>query len=416
MKTLIAALLLSTAACGPAVNGTYRGPPLLTLGGQLTLAEGVSVGSGVRLAIAWYPNLGGDTPRPPRAIATEELAYTGTFPQNFTFRLYGPPAQAALEVVTHEDGTVGEAAVGQLLAYEDLDGDGQLTVDASGRSGDRILGSTAGAGPFDFFSSEERLVVAWVKGADDLGLAPQGMTPGYNLVRATHPLVPPEVLPLDTPFRLRMTGEPRLALIVCPEAYADPDREQACGVTVWATPAVNGSITLQDDGTLDAFVMVQVGGQTTGAARVAINGTPVLVDSSGLSYALSEATPSVLRLGRNVVSIEVAGYSPLLLEATVPERFELTSPLAGARVAPGSSLQVSWTAAAGATHYLASMFVDAPGSKTDTELTTGLGATLVVSDTAGAGQLTVTAFDRLTFSRSAVLGLSERAISLDVAP
>ena len=93
--------LLSCAlwlACGPAVNGTWRGPPLITVGGQLTLKEGLSVGSGVRLAIAWYPNLVSNVPAPPRAIATEELSYTGTFPQNFTFPLYAPPTRAAPKI------------------------------------------------------------------------------------------------------------------------------------------------------------------------------------------------------------------------------------------------------------------------------------------------------------------------------
>ncbi|MDP1821639.1 MAG: hypothetical protein Q8L48_00270 [Archangium sp.] len=415
MKKLISvALCMVWMACGPAVNGTWKGPPLVTLGGQLTLKEGLTVGSGVRLAIAWYPNLAGDNPTPPRAIATEEVAYSGTFPQNFTFRLYGPPAQAALEVVRSEDGSEGEAAVGQLLAYEDLDGDGQLSVTTAGTSPDRILGSTAGAGPFDFFSSEQRDLVAWVKRADDLGLASAGMVPGYNLLRATSPFLAPQVLPLDTPIPLRMTGDPRLAIIVCPEAYANPDAEVACGVRVWATPAVNGSISLREDGGLDAFVLVQSQGVTTGAALVTVNGVPLPLDSSGLAYSLSEQAPSVLRIGRNTVSVELAGYSPLLLEATVPARFEVTAPASGARVAPGAPLQVSWTAAAGATQYGASLFVDGPGAPSDTVITSTLGATVVAPSISGPGEVSVTAWDHLTFARAALTGMSVRTVPVSV--
>lgn len=410
MKLLRLSLLL-LCGCGPAVNGTWRGPALVTLGGRLTLKDGLNVGSGVRLAIAWYPDMGGETPTPPRAIVTEEVEYTGSFPQNFTFPLFAPPPKAALQVVRHDDGSEGEAAVGQLLAYEDLDGDGQLTVDAQGHSGDRILGSTAGAGPFDFFSSEQRDVIAWVKKADDLGFAEQGMKPGYNLLRATSPFEPVTVLPLDTAIPLQMTGDPRMALIVCPEAYAEPQPEQACGVTVWATPAVSGTITMREDGALDAFIVVQAGGQTTGAASVTINGIAVPVDDAGFGYMLTETTPSVLRVGQNVIEVELAGYQPLQLEATVPGRFELSAP---ATVRAGTSIDVSWTVAAGATQYSASLFVESESSPST--LTSETRSTLLVPNLAGAGLLTVTAYDRISLGRSSVLGLSERSVMINVVP
>lgn len=49
-------------------------------------------------------------------------------------------------------------------------------------------------------------------------------------------------------------------------------------------------------------------------------------------------------------------------------------------------------------------------------LTSGLEATVVVPDAAGMGQLTVSAFDRISFARTAVLGISERQVTLEVAP
>ena len=416
-KTWCGALCAAVLAmgCGAAVNGDYRGPPLVTLGGQLTLKEGLTVGGGVRLAIAWYPNLAGDNPTPPKAIATEEVSYTGSFPQNFTFRLYGPPAAAALERVEREDGTIGEAAVGQLLAYEDLDGDGKLTVDATGRSADRILGSTAGAGPFDFFSSAQRDIVAWVSDADDLGLKVQGMKAGYNLLRFTSPFEPPAVLPLDTPIPLALTGDPRLALIVCPEAYADPDAQVACGVTIWNTPEVMGNLAWQADGSMNAFFLVKVGGEQTTQARITVNGVEVPLDQGATSYSLLEATPSAMRPGLNTVVIEAPGYSAMTMQVRVPGDFSITSPVGGTQVAPGATLAVAWTASTDATGYAASMFVDGPGPGSDTELTTSLTTSITVPPTTGRGELSVTAFERLDFSRSSVTGITTRSVVLTVA-
>jgi hypothetical protein len=407
LRRLLFVFSCALVACGPAVNGTWRGPPLLTLTGQLSLKEGLALERGVRLAIAWYPNLAGDVPVAPRSIVTEELEYTGIFPQRFSFPLYAAPAREALEVVTREDGTVGEAAVGQLFAYEDVDGDGRLTVDADGHSPDRILGSTAGAGPFDFFSNEQRDVVAWVKEADELGLASEGMKPGYNLLRVTSPVRPPRVMPLDTSIPLVLTGDPRLALIVCPEAYADPQAETACGVTVWSTPAVNGSISLRE-GALDVFVSVQ-----NGARSVTVNGTALEPDSSGQIFTLSEPSANVLRVGVNSVVVDAPGFQPITLEAIVPTPFDFVTPVAGEALKAGEAVRVEWTQAVGATLYSPSLSAVQTG---DSTLVEGLSATLRVPAEPGPAMFEVTAFDRLAFSRSTVNGMTMRSVEVQIVP
>lgn len=390
--------------CGPAVNGTWRGPELVTLTGQLSLKEGVTLNSGVRLAIAWYPNLAADAPVAPRSIVTEELEYTGVFPQRFSFPLYAAPARQALEVVTTE-GRVSEAAVGQLFAYEDVNGDEQLTVDAQGHSPDRILGSTAGAGPFDFFSTERRDVVAWVKHADDLGLASQGMKAGYNLLKLTSPVRPPEVMPLDSPIPLVLSADPRLALIVCPEAYANPDAETACGVTVWSTPPVNGSISLHEDGVLEAFVSVQ-----NGARSVSINGVPIDPDPSGQVFTLWEKDSGALRVGVNTVVVDAPGFQPLTLEAVVPSRFDLVPP---GTLRAGQRSRFEWTRAVGASYYSPSISSMSGG---ESDLVEATSATLLVPNEPGPGSFSVTAFDRLAFTRSAVNGMSTRTVEVTIEP
>lgn len=412
MKKLLLGALLALSACGSAVNGGYRGTPIATLGGQLSLKEGLTIGAQVRLAIAWYPDISAESPTPPRAIVTEEISYTGNFPQNFTFRLYAPPAREALaQNLGDPSAPNGKAAVGQLVAYEDLDGDGKLSVDARGRATDRILGSTAGAGAFDFYTVATRYLVLWVQDGATLEL--EGVRPGYNLLRYENPLAPPKVIALDTPIPVALTAEPRLALIACPEAYLDPQPETACGVRVWTTPEVNGSISLRDDGGLDAFVLVSAGGETSSTATVRINGVNVPRDTSGLAHALSETTGSVLHTGLNSIVVEQPGYDPLTLQAVVPARFEVTAPVSGATIVAGSTIDVSWTAATGATIYAANLFAGGPSASS--EPGAGTTARLTVPDVAGAAQVSVVAYDRFVLSRAAVLGMSVRNVDVTVA-
>jgi hypothetical protein len=412
MKKLLVALLALTA-CGPAVNGGYRGLPVATLGGMLSLKDGLTISHEVRLAIAWYPDLSAESPTPPRAIVTEEISYTGAFPQNYSFRLYGPPTPEAIAQIFGQGGTPeGRAAVGQLVAYEDLDDDGQLSLDAKGRATDRILGSTAGAGAFDFYTTATRYLVLWTQDGADLGLP--GVQPGYNLLRYENPLSPPEALPLTSSIPIALTAEPRLALIACPEAYLAPQPEMACGVRVWDTPEVNGTITLQDNGGIDAFVLVSAGGQTSSTATVRVNGTVVPHDSSNLAHSLVEPTPSVLHTGVNVIVIEQPGYEPLTLQAVVPARFDVTSPAADATLVAGSTITARWTPATGATRYAASLFVDG-AMPSNTEFVTGTSAPVKVPDGAGTGQLSIVAYDRFALSRAAIFGLSVRNMNVTVS-
>ena len=82
-------LALLLTACDSATNQTYVGPPLARLKGTMTAREGLTLTQPVRLAIAWFalsaqPGMPGSEPR---GVVTDEVSYTGTFPQAFTFAL-----------------------------------------------------------------------------------------------------------------------------------------------------------------------------------------------------------------------------------------------------------------------------------------------------------------------------------------
>ncbi|WP_257463514.1 hypothetical protein [Archangium lipolyticum] len=121
--------------------------PLLTLKGTLTLDPSVTLYRPVRLALAWYPCLL-DCPYKPKwisaplTIATEEVVFQGNFPADFQFRVYQPPPDEALSAPFEPDLTT-RGAIGVLLAYQDVNGNGKLdTIPINGSPIDRILGTS----------------------------------------------------------------------------------------------------------------------------------------------------------------------------------------------------------------------------------------------------------------------------------
>ncbi len=139
------------------------------------ITEGAAPSRPIRLAVAWYADtttLGG-----PQAIVTEDVEYQGSFPLDYSFSLYGPPPDAALNASTVAGATF-RAAWGVLIAYEDLNGDGQLDLIPDGGSPiDLILATSIG----DIFNGDPAanpVRVAYIDGQAPASL--EGFTAGYN--------------------------------------------------------------------------------------------------------------------------------------------------------------------------------------------------------------------------------------------
>lgn len=226
--------LLLAAACGGPEPVEHRNPdskdPVtegesLTLEGQLNPAHDVSIAVPVRLALAWYPMLGegneGGAMTQPRSITTSEVSYEASFPANFRFHASQPPPAEALVPVGQ--GSTAKAALGILLAYQDMNGNGKLdTIPASGSPIDRVLGSS-----FSWLSAKSYMV-AYVDSEQQV--QPE-LKKGFNLVEVSEAGSKP--VPMSTPLTLTLSGGAYFDLFVCEAAWngeTSPEGEVPCGL------------------------------------------------------------------------------------------------------------------------------------------------------------------------------------------
>jgi hypothetical protein len=354
--TFLLTLGALTAACDSATNQTYEGEPLATLRGTMTARENLVINQPVRLAIAWFTNFTqtGTPSGPPRSVVTDEVTYTGVFPQAFTLSLMSrPPADA---ITTDATGVRG--AVGVLLAYEDLNGDGELTVSGTGPVQDRVLGSSASilVRPFDpATASQNYLVYVETLTAQ----APAGATTGYNL--ATNAEVDGGQTQQWTSLTsaqlsLELTGDPALNLLACSDFYARLSTPSfgsgACGITTQPpTTALIGAIVQLGPDFGSAYVTIGGLGSDGGFepapgaqdAGVTVNGQPLTWN--GTTFSLFEQNRSALIDGANVVRVVMPDGSVWQETGVVPPAFSVVAPTT--TVPLGASFEVSWVRASG---------------------------------------------------------------------
>jgi len=168
-RSLRFALLLTASACGggtapednlppeprPAPVEPQTPPPeipkpprkpQLTLNVTMYPAPGVTFDQPVRLAMGWYANpLGREDlsqMSQPLALVEGGIVYQGSAPEDFEFHVYEPPPEAAMYPFGKHDITT-LCAMGILLAYQDLNGNGKLdTIPVTGQPIDRIVGTS----------------------------------------------------------------------------------------------------------------------------------------------------------------------------------------------------------------------------------------------------------------------------------
>lgn len=123
-----AALAVALMACDPVVDGRYRGEPLFSFEGELVQYEGLAAQEHeFRTTLLWLRELGTDPrtqlPRLDDAIEQNSVSVELRFPSTFRVDLFAPPAGEMLQ-----PNGLGVALV---VVYEDRDGNGRLTADAS---------------------------------------------------------------------------------------------------------------------------------------------------------------------------------------------------------------------------------------------------------------------------------------------
>jgi len=338
MGAISAAMLMTGCGEGLPVLPDYRGEPLVTLQGQLRLADHIQVDEPVRLALVWYKS-STDLSKP-REIVTQDIAYEPSFPIAFTFHLYTLPPPEALS--GGESGRFGHAI---LVAYRDDNHNGELDpIPAGGVPQDKVLGATQ-----SFFNRE----------APGYALSYSEGTGGQNgrftlsrfPVSDSNPMAEP--VPLDTPITLTLTGEDELAALICmtgrtSETAGSPNPLAFCGLP--ATPGIlrlHASFIFQIEGTPTgenvrghSYVRLSDGSRwlTDADATVTLNGHPLPVGRPDTTPGTFPAPGAV-----STLIVSAPGFPTATYEIRVPGTPRLTSPASGATFPSGSSLHFAWS-------------------------------------------------------------------------
>lgn len=384
-------------------------PGLLRIGGPLELAPRVTAPAHVRLAVLWFPSVDTSMPRP--FAATESGPSLGqALPNRWSFDVRAePPAEARKEVLSPEGVATGEISWGVLVAFRDVDGDGKLTIGAQGTTTDELLGSSAGAMPFDFDGPGLRTLILWRKGT--VGADEPGVAQGFNLVRMSEPFARPSVFPSSMDFPLTLTADARLALMTCPAAFGEEADEFACNQRRFLTPTVS-ALAMSFEGFQVTTVSLAAGKRAVTDAKVTLNDVVLPRDAEG-GHVLFELFPQVLLRGENTLRIEAPNHEPLELKLTFPGEPVLQTPAANAELVAGEVELVKWSPIAGATSYDVGLSVDDVGNGTYVSVATPE-AQVTVPEETGNATLTLGVMAMTQLPRHSIIGTSSLAVPVKV--
>lgn len=388
-NTLITAAMTVLAACQqPATGPKYEGEPLFTVKGELALTSGGTAPSGpIRLAVAWYPDEQSNSA--PRALVTQEVQYQGTFPLSYSFSFFGVPPASALSDYT-SNGVTTRASWGVLMAYEDLNGNGQLdTIAAGGSPIDRVLGTSLGD-RFNGDDTPQQIYVAYVDGTPPAEWT--GYSAGYQLWKDG------SIVAANTPVPVPLDQTNELNYFVCEEFISSSSYgyDLPCNIAPTGGVRVIGNV-YRNDGVGGVALKITDGTNPLPNLSVEVNGVAVPYLATEQLYAAYGTVP-VNAPGRNVVRVNVPGQQARVFEMDAPADFALTAPLDGKRLEVGGTLDVAWTRAAGASFYQAGANrVTPPYATSSIELVydrglLNLGAQLTGFDADDYYQLQVVAF------------------------
>ena len=246
---LVLGCLGSLLACGDL--GGDDNEPLAVIEGKLSSqSTSSSAPSNVRVAVVWNTGTTGfktsmDVPAspvfpsqfrlelrdpPPAGAMASSAAAREPDPTTDNPGIANPPSSAMSRPLNNPGGSY-RYAIGSVVAYEDLDGDGRLgLIDADTAPTDRVLGAN------------EELLVVYFEG-DISSVVPPPPHRGYNLLRSprctrstrTSPAVcpPSSWLPISTLYDLPLTADPQLAEQMCRSA----DGQSSAGANQIHEPA-----------------------------------------------------------------------------------------------------------------------------------------------------------------------------------
>jgi hypothetical protein len=133
-STLLSAVAAAPVGCGSLDGHTGTPGTLATVQGALSDPSGYAVRNDVRVAVVWLNTNGSGY------SVSQDLPVQPVFPASFVVQLDGPPPAGALGVPKGLDEPI---AVGVVVAYEDLNGNGKLDLVPSNAVSfiDRIVGA-----------------------------------------------------------------------------------------------------------------------------------------------------------------------------------------------------------------------------------------------------------------------------------
>jgi hypothetical protein len=214
------------AGCSNLADQNSTPPPLASIHGTLTLADGTLVPDGqLRLALLWatdepYGSGSGDMGHCDQPYtkmverSEQQVDIDATFPSQFTLNLTAPPPPEAL-IPLEEN---GEPAYGTatLVAYVDGNGNGRLDTRTAGEpAADTVLGSTEAYRYADHQPSDIREIEF------NYHLEPYTFEntyewpAGYSQFQYRAAMGQSGVVPIDTPIHMELTAAPALQDMLC---------------------------------------------------------------------------------------------------------------------------------------------------------------------------------------------------------
>ena len=299
--------------------------------------------------MGWYPTFAGTAPGSPvgAVITQANIELHGSFPVDFNFTLTGTPPAAALFDLSKTGGT-GHLAYGVLIAFRDVNKNGLFDANSAGTPNGDVIAGLSVPDP-SRPPPEHSYFVVYLDGkpaANDYYSA-FPLQQGYNLMEIHYDFgIDP--VPLTTGITIPITNSPALNLYACQAAFQDIAWfKRACGIDPYGgTWQAQGAVFSTPTGTQTQMFVNDADGNVTNAS-ISFDGAPFTYDNVGEAYYF---TTTQLQ-GTHSLSLAVPGRASETLSLTLPGAVTVSSPSANQSFASGSTVAISWSAAAGTAYY-----------------------------------------------------------------